>query len=124
MRRIAMIVGMMALMTVLVAPLALAVDKQCTRRPCEGTNNRDTLYERAGRGVPDIIYGLRGEDRIRAGIFGADRDVLYGGRGDDRLNAQDGDGRDVLRGGRGEDVCYVDEGDRPVGCDVVALVIE
>ena len=114
----------MALMTVLVAPVVLAVDKQCTRRPCEGTNNRDTLYERAGRGVPDIIYGLRGKDRIRAGIFGADRDVLYGGRGDDRLNAQDGDGRDVLYGGRGEDVCYVDEGDSYVGCDEVALVIE
>ena len=114
----------MALMTVLVAPLALAVDQQCTRRPCEGTNNRDTLYERAGRGVPDIIYGLRGKDRIRANLFGADRDVLYGGRGDDRLNAQDGDGRDVLYGGPGEDVCYVDEGDSYVGCDEVALVIE
>ena len=119
-----MIVGMMALMMVLVAPLALAVDKQCSRRPCEGTNNRDTLYERGGRGVPDIIYGLRGKDRIRANLFGADRDVLYGGRGNDRLNAQDGDGRDVLYGGPGEDVCYVDEGDSYVGCDEVALVIE
>ena len=124
MRRMAMLVGMMALMVAMFAPMALAIDKQCTTRPCEGTAERDTLYERGGRDVPDIIYGLRGSDRIRADIFGADRDVIYGGRGNDRLNAQDGDGRDVLYGGPGEDICYVDENDSYVGCEEVALVIE
>ena len=124
MRRIAMLVGVMALMVVMFAPIALAVDKQCTTRPCEGTNERDTLYERGGREVPDIIYGKRGNDRIRADIFGADRDVLYGNRGNDVLNAQDGDGRDVLYGGPGYDRCLVDEGDSYVGCEEVALVSE
>jgi hypothetical protein len=124
MKRIVFMVMVASLLAGVFAPVALAVDKQCTLRPCEGTSERDTLYERGGRGVPDIIYGLRGNDRIRANIFGADRDVLYGNRGNDRLNAQDRDGRDVLYGGPGDDVCYVDEGDSYIGCEEVALVIE
>ncbi len=125
MKRIVLMVAVASLLAGVFAPAALAVDKQCTLRPCEGTNNRDTLYERGGRGVPDIIYGLRGNDRILANIFGADRDVLYGGRGNDRLNAQDGDGRDVLYGGPGDDICYVDEGDSVApGCEEVVLAIE
>ena len=124
MKRVILMLAVAAMMAAALAPAALAVDKQCTLRPCEGTNDRDTLYERGGRGVPDIIYGLRGSDRIRADLFGADRDVLYGGRGNDRLNAQDGDGRDMLYGGPGDDICYVDEGDSHVGCEEVALVIE
>jgi hemolysin type calcium-binding protein len=123
-KRIVLMVTAALMAASMMAPAALAVDKQCTLRPCEGTNNRDILYERSGRGVPDIIYGKRGGDRIRADLFGADRDVLYGGRGDDILRAQDRDGRDVLYGGRGDDVCYVDEGDSYVGCEEVALVIE
>ena len=124
MKRIILMVTVASLLAGVFAPAALAVDKQCTFRPCEGTNERDTLYERGGRGVPDIIYGLRGNDRIFANLFGADRDVLYGGRGNDRLNAQDGDGRDVLYGGPGDDICYVDENDSYVGCEEVVLVIE
>jgi hypothetical protein len=123
-RRIVLMVTVAAMMALMMAPAALAVDMQCTFRPCEGTGDRDTLYERGGRGVPDIIYGRDGNDRIRADIFGADRDVLYGGRGDDRLNAQDGDGRDVLYGGRGFDICSVDENDSYRGCEEVSLAIE
>jgi hypothetical protein len=125
MKRIVLIVTVASLLAGVFAPVALAVDKQCTLRPCEGTNERDRLYERGGRTVPDIIFGLRGGDRIFANIFGADRDVLWGNRGNDRLNAQDGDGRDVLFGGAGDDICYVDEGDSVApGCDEVVLAIE
>ncbi len=123
-KRIITTVTAALLVAAMVAPAAMAVDAQCTLRPCEGTAERDTLYERGGRGVPDTIYGKRGNDRIFADRFGADRDVLYGGRGDDRLYAQDGDGRDRLFGGPGFDVCYVDEGDSTNGCEEVSLAIE
>jgi hypothetical protein len=123
-KRIITTVTAALLVAAALAPAALAVDMQCTFRPCEGTAERDVLYERGGEGVRDIIYGFGGNDRIRADIFGNDRDVLYGNRGDDRLNAQDGDGRDVLFGGRGFDICYVDEGDSYVGCEEVELAIE
>jgi hypothetical protein len=122
-KRIVLIVTVASLLAGVFAPVALAVDQQCTFRPCYGTDSRDTLYERGGRSVPDTIYGLRGGDRIRANLFGADRDLLYGGRGNDILNAQDRDGRDELYGGPGEDTCYVDEGDLYRGCEEVVLAI-
>jgi len=124
MRKIATLVGVVALMTMLLAPVALAVNKQCIYKPCWGTNSRDTLYERGGNGVPDTIIGRRYGDLINANAFTADRDVLDGQRGNDRLKAQDGDGRDELYGGPGYDVCYIDEGDFTRGCNEVALAIE
>lgn len=125
MRRILTVLGMAALMAVMFAPVALAVDKQCSRLPCFGTDARDTLYERGGEGVPDEINGLRYGDRIYATASGADRDVLNGNRGDDVLDSQDGDRRDIVNGGYGYDECLVD---RPAevgwGCDVVGYAIE
>jgi hypothetical protein len=123
-KKIATLVGVVALMTMLLAPVALAVNKQCTSNPCWGTNSRDTLYERRGNGVPDTIIGRRYGDRINANAFRADRDVLDGQRGNDRLKAQDRDGRDELYGGPGFDICYIDEGDFTRGCEEVALAIE
>jgi hypothetical protein len=52
MRRILTVLGVAALMAVMFAPVVLAVDKQCSRLPCFGTDVRDTLYERDGEGVP------------------------------------------------------------------------
>ncbi len=123
MRRIGMILAVTALLAAVFAPMAFAVNKQCTLYPCWGTNSRDTLYERGGNGVPDSIIGRRYGDLINANAFTADRDVLDGQRGNDRLKAQDGDGRDELYGGPGYDVCYIDEGDFTRGCDEVALAI-
>ena len=117
MKRIVFMVTVAALLGGLLAPVALAVDSQCTLRPCYGTDTRDKLYERGGESVPDTIYGLQGDDRIRANLFGRDRDVLYGNRDDDILNAQDGDGRDELYGGAGYDGCLLDEGDLHRGCE-------
>jgi hypothetical protein len=48
MRRILTVLGMAALMAVMFAPVALVVDKQCSKLPCFGTDARDTLYERGG----------------------------------------------------------------------------
>ncbi len=121
MRKMATLVGMVALMIMVLAPVAMAVNKQCTNDPSWGTNYRDTLYERGGNGVPDYIIGRRYGDLINANAFTADRDTLDGQRGDDRLKAQDGDGRDELYGGPGYDVCYVDVGDYTRGCDEVAV---
>ncbi len=76
--------------------MALAVDKQCSRLPCFGTDGRDTLYERGGDGVPDDIRGLR-----------------YGDR------------QDKVNGGYGYDECLVDRPvEVGSGCDVVGYAIE
>ena len=119
-----MVIALAGLLVAVFAPVAFAVNKQCTLYPCWGTNYRDTLYERGGNGVPDYMIGRRYGDRINANAFTADRDLLDGQRGNDRLKAQDGDGRDELYGGPGYDICYIDEGDFTRGCDEVALAIE
>ncbi len=121
MRKVTMMVALVALMVALFATAALAVNKQCTNLRCEGTNNRDTLYERGGNGTPDNIFGLRGPDRLVATAFTNDEDNLYGNTGDDRLLADDGDALDTLDGGRGNDYCSGDAGDTFVSCETVVI---
>jgi hypothetical protein len=89
MRKAAMLVGMVAFLSVMFASVALAVDKQCLHRPCQGTDNNDRLFERRGEGVGDTIYGRAGRDFVRADAYAQDTDLLYGNRGNDRLNAND-----------------------------------
>jgi hypothetical protein len=102
------------------ASAALAITKTCIRAPCYGTAQKDTLREREGRGAKDTIYGLSGNDGIRAGFFTHDTDILYGNQGNDFLSsAFDRDNRDVLYGGRGRDVCWIDQFDRTIGCEDV-----
>ena len=72
----------------------------------------------------DTIYGLQGDDRIRANTFTNDRDILYGNRGNDRLNALDGDDFDTLRGGPGYDRCVGDAGDEYISCEVINGVVQ
>ena len=108
MRKIAMLVGVVAIMTVLFASGALAFGHQCAGSPCTGTNGPNQLYERGGNGTPDRIYGRGGGDALHANEWTRDRDVLRGGRGEDRLNVNDGDTRDTVSGGRGYDICIVD----------------
>ena len=100
-----------------------------------GTAGDDILDEtRVPRGVPAIVFGLGGDDRITfpdavirnayggAGndtlTGGAAIDVLLGGSGDDVLSGgagddfmAGGDGEDVLIGGPGTDEMYGEEGD-------------
>jgi Ca2+-binding RTX toxin-like protein len=110
MHKAATMVALVALLTVVVAGVALAVTKTCTTVPCTGTSADDVLKERIGDGKRDVIYGLRGNDRLRAGRYTSDTDELHGGRGNDRLNVLDGDFRDRAVGGRGnDDFCLVDD---------------
>jgi len=118
MRKIAILVGAVALLTLSLAPAAFARNFQCTTYPCYGTNHGDFILERGGS-VRDAIYGLRGDDSIDATIFGGDRDRLWGNRGDDDLDVTDGDGRDTASGGPGLDICFGDPGDvLGVSCEV------
>jgi len=97
-----------------------AITKTCSSSPCFGTAQDDTLTERPG--VKDVIYGLSGDDTIRAGLTERndrqDKDILRGGPGNDRINAFDLSDGDVLYGGRGRDKCIVDSGDPYYGCEV------
>jgi Ca2+-binding RTX toxin-like protein len=119
MRKVTMMVALVALMVALFATAAYAVNKQCTNLRCEGTDNRDTLIERGGDGVSDNIYGLQRNDRLDATRFTDDADNLYGNTGNDTLDATDGDGLDTLNGGKGTDTCYGDTGDEFVSCEVI-----
>jgi hypothetical protein len=116
MRRIAMLVGLSALLVAMVVGVAVAVTKVCENRPCEGTNNEDHLYEQVGNNVDDRIFGFDDEDVIDAGTYDRDRDVVEGGKRDDRLLTDDGDGQDTARGQRGSDRCVADSGDRVLSC--------
>ena len=116
MRRIVVLLGLMALIVVVAAGIAVAVTKQCNDIPCRGTENDDQLFERQGNQVRDRIFGLDGEDVIDASTYSRDRDVVEGGPKGDRLSSNDGDGRDTVRGGRGSDICFVDPGDASSRC--------
>ncbi len=122
MRKLVVVLVVSGLLVAMFVPVALAVNLQCSFRPCYGTDVGDTLYERGGDRIGDLIDGLQGNDRINANISTDDRDLLYGSRGNDRLTAHDGDRRDSVYGGTGFDVCVVD-GRREVGggCDEVLL---
>ncbi len=119
MRRLMMMLGLVVLLVLVAAGVAVAVTKTCGNTlPCAGTNNDDVLYERIGT-VKDSIYGFDGHDVIDANTFNADRDVLRGGARRDKLLTNDTDGRDRANGGRGRDVCYVSQGDATRSCEVV-----
>jgi Ca2+-binding RTX toxin-like protein len=125
MRKIAILVGAVALLTMLFAGVAFARNFQCSDRPCYGTNSADTIFERAGTGVGDTIYARSGPDNVDASLFGGDNDFLNGQRGNDRLDATDGDFNDILNGGRGFDRCFGDvnamtgESDTFVNCEFI-----
>jgi acyl-coenzyme A synthetase/AMP-(fatty) acid ligase len=110
MRRSILLVMVALVMVVAAAGVALAVTRTtCTSVPCNGTSAADGLRERIGDGKRDVIYGLRGSDRLDAGRFTNDTDKLRGGRGHDRVWAADQDRRDKAYGGPGKhDECYVD----------------
>jgi Ca2+-binding RTX toxin-like protein len=123
MRKIAILVGTVALLTMLFAGVALARNFTCTERPCYGTTDADTIFERAGDTAGDTIYARPGPDTVRADTFTNDNDFLYGQRGNDYLYADDGDYNDYIDGGRGVDHCYGDvsltDSDTFVRCEFI-----
>jgi hypothetical protein len=116
-RKMAISVGLIMVLLIVAAGVAVAASRVCDDIPCRGTENDDVLYEREGNHKRDRIIALDGEDVIQAATFRQDRDVAEGGRKDDKLLTNDGDGRDSARGGRGRDVCYVDPGDASSSCE-------
>ena len=118
MRRIAMLLGLMVVLMVLAAGVAVAVNKTCgDNLPCRGSENDDVLNERRGNGERDRILALDGRDNVQAASFNNDRDVVDGGKQRDRILTNDGDRRDSARGGRGRDTCLTDAGDARRSCE-------
>ena len=111
-----MIATLVTLLVALLAPVALAAI-QCRHNPCFGTNQRDTLRERAGEGLNDAIYGKDSGDFLDASNYIRDHDELLGQRGNDTLDAVDEDHADTLKGGRGFDTCYADALDVVYSCE-------
>src|SRR5215211_1879751 len=102
MRKVMMLVGLMSLMVVMFAPMAMAAEIQCTTVPCYGTPQKDTIDERVGDGLRDKIYGYERADTIDASAY-----------------TDDGDANDTDFGGAGVDTCWVDSGDNAYGCEVL-----
>jgi Ca2+-binding RTX toxin-like protein len=105
MRRVILLLTVMAAMLVLVSGVALAVNKIGTDGPdtLRGTNKADNLI---GLGGNDRIFGgLRGNDTL---LGGPGKDVVVGGTEDYRRLGGDktvvgGSGNDVVAGGLGSD---------------------
>jgi len=108
MRKIAILLGLVTLATVLFASAAYGVMRhQCAASPCTGTNSANYLDERPGNGTPDAIYGRGGRDDLDASYWTRDRDHLYGNNGKGTLNTNDGDTLDTVTRGPGYDTCIV-----------------
>jgi hypothetical protein len=111
-KRLALYVVVGALLVIMIPGVGSAATGTCPGTPCSGTNSADTIFERLGRGVPDVIRGLGGGDTIHAEDFTSDQDRLFGGPGNDRLDTRDNDSRDFVNCGPGNhDVAIVDKGD-------------
>jgi Ca2+-binding RTX toxin-like protein len=103
MRRVALVLALMAVALLLASGVAWAVNKVGTNGPdtLRGTNRADNL---SGRGGDDVLLGLRGDDALYGG---GGSDALAGGsergpaRGDRALSG--GPGGDFVGAGRGSD---------------------
>jgi Ca2+-binding RTX toxin-like protein len=105
MRRVSTLLATMAVMVLVAAGVAIAVNKVGTDGPdtLRGTNGDDNLI---GLGGNDRIFGgLRGNDNL---VGGPGKDVVIGGteayrRGGGDKTLVGGPGNDLVAGGRGSD---------------------
>ncbi len=136
MRKIVLMMAVMATALVLGGGVALAATVNCDGGFCEGTQRNDTIRGSNGR---DIVFAYAGNDRITAAngkdeVYGAQdddllrggagNDELYGGSSNDRVSGEDGvdevnggSGSDNLVGGRGVDQIYGGSGNDTVSAD-------
>ena len=110
MRRVSTLLATMAVMVLVAAGVAIAVNKVGTDGPdtLRGTNGDDNLV---GLGGQDNIFSLDGTDNLAGGL-GKDnvlaRDERRPGRGDKNLDG--GPGNDAVFGGKGSDKIVGGEG--------------
>ena len=110
MRKLMVIVALVAVLVPLAAAAALADGAlvQCNNvLPCIASGDKDMVLERQGDGLWDDIV-LKGGDLVLANKYTRDRDDVSGGTGRDKINVADGDKRDTANGGKGRDLCIVD----------------
>ena len=122
MRKLMMVVALVAVMVPILGAVALAHDQliQCHSIPCYGSGNDDKILERIGNAKSDKIIPGGGHDLINAHKYTRDIDVVKGSRGGyDKINVADGDTYDTAGGGRGgHDYCIVDSrSELGSGCD-------
>ena len=114
MRRIAVLAAVVAAFLTLGAGVAIAIPGaqgsviHCNDIPCIAEGDDDLVFERIGNGVRDNIVLKGGDDQVRAGRYGNDRDLIRGGSGFDKIFVDDGDRRDKVFAGSGRSLCYVD----------------
>jgi len=123
-RKLLLVVALVAVMVPLVGAAALAADQliQCRSIPCYGSGNDDKILERIGNGKDDKIYARGGHDLILANKYGNDKDIIRAGRGSfDKINVRDGDPLDRIRAGAGaHDWCITDaNSELAAGCERV-----
>ena len=110
MRRLILLLTVMAATLVVASGLALAVNKVGTNGPdtLRGTNGDDNLF---GKGGDDDIFGLGGRDNL---LGGPGRDNVLGGNEERPLggdkNLAGGPGNDRVIGGNGSDDLVGDSG--------------
>ena len=104
MRRVILVLAVMAATLVLASGLAWAVNKVGTNGPdtLRGTNGDDNLV---GKGGQDDLFALRGDDNL---LGGPGKDFLFGGNerfetAGGEKNMVGGPGNDVVYGGKGSD---------------------
>ena len=111
MRKLMVIVALVAVLVPLAAAAALADGAlvQCNNvLPCIASGDKDRVLERQGDGLRDDIVLKGGDDLVLANKYTRDRDDVSGGTGRDKINVADGDKRDMANGGKGRDLCIVD----------------
>ena len=111
MRKLMVIVALVAVLVPLAAAAALADGAlvQCNNvLPCIASGDKDRVLERQGDGLRDEIVLKGGDDLVLANKYTRDRDDVSGGTGRDKINVADGDKRDTANGGKGKDLCIVD----------------
>jgi Ca2+-binding RTX toxin-like protein len=111
MKRILVLLTVMAVTLVVASGVAWAVNKVGTNGPdtLRGTNRDDNL---SGKGGNDVLFSLNGRDNL---LGGPGRDVVLGenesfnSSGGDK-NLEGGSGNDIVVGGRGSDKVLGDAG--------------
>ncbi len=122
MRKVALLLGIMAAAMMLASGIALAKNFQGDGKDnrLTGTSNNDTIAgsggddKISGKGGEDRVYGNSGADNVSGGadpddVFGGKgADDLFGNGGDDYMNSADNRGGDVVDCGPGEDSAVID----------------